>query len=138
MSLKFPPRPGTVLVCDFSGFTPPEICKIRPVVVVAPRLPYRDELATVVPLSTTAPCHNHPFCVKLERNYTPWDDAGKDSWAKADLMISVSLARLDGFKIGKRKWDYPQVSAADLVKIKEGVLHSIGMGHLLGQGNGVM
>lgn len=131
MPLKYLPDVGTIVVCDFSGFTSPEICKVRPVVIVAPELPFRAKLAAVVPLSTASPRHSYPFCVKLERNYTPWGHPMDESWAKADMMLSVCLDRLDAFKVGKRKWIYPQVSANDLQRVREGVVHSIGMSHLL-------
>jgi len=131
MPLKYLPKMGTIVVCDFSGFTAPEINKVRPVVVVAPQLPYREKLAMVVPLSTTAPMHRHPFCIKLERNYTPWGEPNDDSWAKADMVLSVSLERLNAFKVSKRKWEFREVSAADLIRIREGIVHSIGMSHLL-------
>ena len=54
MPIRFPPVPGQVLLCDYdTGFRPPEMVKKRLAVVVSPRLPYRDGLCTVVPLSTT-------------------------------------------------------------------------------------
>ena len=56
MALKFHPKPGTILVCDFrQGFRAPEMIKRRPVVVVSPRLRNRTDLCTVVPLSTIEP-----------------------------------------------------------------------------------
>ncbi|WP_200291341.1 type II toxin-antitoxin system PemK/MazF family toxin [Rhodospirillum rubrum] len=56
MSLKFPPTPGTIVICDDNtGFKAPEMVKERLAVVVSPRLPYRDGLCTVVPLSTSPP-----------------------------------------------------------------------------------
>ncbi|WP_198669160.1 type II toxin-antitoxin system PemK/MazF family toxin [Elioraea thermophila] len=56
MPILYPVAAGTILLCDDdTGFRPPEMVKRRPVVVVSPRLPHRDGLATVVPLSTTAP-----------------------------------------------------------------------------------
>ena len=50
MGLRFQPKPGMVLICDFRGFEPPEMVKRRPVVVIASN-PDRDQLVTVVPLS---------------------------------------------------------------------------------------
>ena len=35
MALAFQPRPGTVVMCDFSGYVVPEMVKVRPVVVIA-------------------------------------------------------------------------------------------------------
>lgn len=50
MVLNYFPRAGEVLVCDFRGFKIPEIVKPRPVIMVSPRLPYRSEIAAIVPV----------------------------------------------------------------------------------------
>ena len=48
MAIKFYPRQGTLLMCDFNtGFRVPEMVKVRPVVVVSRT---RGQVATVVPL----------------------------------------------------------------------------------------
>lgn len=69
--INFHPRAGTLLMCDFRGMVEPEINKRRPVVVVTPRLKYRDRLAMIVPTSTTEPQHLQPFQVRLSKNYHP-------------------------------------------------------------------
>ena len=54
MPLRFHPRVGSILICDYStGFVAPEMVKRRRVVVIS-RLRQRADLYTVVPLSTTA------------------------------------------------------------------------------------
>jgi len=42
--IKFAVGVGTVLLCDYNrgGFQPPQMVKLRPAVVISPRLPYRD------------------------------------------------------------------------------------------------
>ncbi|MEO1455367.1 MAG: type II toxin-antitoxin system PemK/MazF family toxin [Pseudomonadota bacterium] len=50
--LPFHPRAGQVLVADFKDFVAPEITKLRPVVVISPRLPHRAGLVTVIPLGS--------------------------------------------------------------------------------------
>lgn len=122
--LQFHPKAGTVLICDFSGNIVPEIIKRRPVVVITPRLPLRDGLCTVVPLSTKAPDHPQPFHVRLETNYLP--DQDFDSWAKCDLVCSVSMKRLDRIKVGHRRYIAPGVSSSDLSAIRLGVLAALG------------
>jgi uncharacterized protein YifN (PemK superfamily) len=67
MTLLFYPRAGQVFVCDFNGFREPEMVKPRPVIVVSPRLPYRSEIAAIVPISLTAPQHDLPFCYRLSK-----------------------------------------------------------------------
>ena len=108
MPIQFYPRAGQVLVCDFSGFQPPEMVKKRPVVVISPRLPNRSQIATVVPISTTPPLRPVPYAVRLSRNYRPDADPDLACWAKCDMVMNIGLHRLDGFKIGRRKWVQPQ------------------------------
>ena len=131
MPLKYYPRAGQLLVCDFSGFEPPEMVKKRPVVIVSPKLPYRSDIVTVVPISLTPPRHQLPFVVKLSKNYHPQEDENLDCWAKCDMLLNISISRLDGFKVARRKWVNPQISGDDLMAIKHGVIYGLGMGHLL-------
>lgn len=117
-------------MADFSEFSPPEINKIRPCIVVSPRLPYRSELVTLVPVSLTPPHREFPYHVRLSKNYHPMEDDGLESWAKCDLLMNVSVARLEGFKVGRRKWENPQISGDDLKAVRRGVVFALGMGHL--------
>lgn len=57
MPLKYPVLRKSIVLCDFDmgGFRPPEMVKRRPAVILADRLPMRDRLANVVPLSGTPP-----------------------------------------------------------------------------------
>ena len=54
MAITIHPRPGQILLCDFSqGFREPEMVKSkRPVIVLTPAFKNRPELVTIVPLST--------------------------------------------------------------------------------------
>jgi len=78
--------------------------KVRPAIVVSPRLPYRSEIVTVVPISTTAPHHELPFVVKLSKNYHPLEADALNCWAKCDMIMNIARWRLEGFKVGRRKW----------------------------------
>ena len=118
-------------MCDFSDFREPEMTKVRPVVVVSPKLPYRGEIVAVVPLSTTAPRHELPFCYRLARNYHPSEAEGLPCWAKADMVANIARSRLQGFKVGRRRWIYPQVSEQDLNGIRFAVLRGLGLDRLL-------
>ncbi|MDY6930077.1 MAG: type II toxin-antitoxin system PemK/MazF family toxin [Pseudomonadota bacterium] len=55
MPLQIHPEQGTIVICDFKGFVPPEMVKRRPAVVISPRLRRRQRLCTIIPLSTTPP-----------------------------------------------------------------------------------
>lgn len=124
--LQFHPHAGTLLMCDFRGHIEPEIVKRRPVIVVTPRLPYRSHLCMVVPTSTTPPDHPQPYHVRLSRNYHPNETGDLPVWAKCDLVQSVSMRRLDRFKVGPRRYLSPKISAADLTAVRRGLLHALG------------
>jgi mRNA interferase MazF len=131
MSINFHPRAGQLLMCDLTGFREPEMVKVRPVIVISPRLPHRSNIVTVVPVSLSAPTHDLPFVYKLSRNYHPGEKEDLDCWAKCDMLMNISRERLDGFKVGRRQWKIPEVSISDLNGIRCGVLHGLGMGHLI-------
>jgi mRNA interferase MazF len=126
MAIQFHPRAGQVLMCDFTGFQIPEMVKTRPVVVVSPRLPYRSYIVAIVPLSTTEPKHNLPYCYRLSKNYNPLDDEDLPVWAKADLLLNIGTYRLNGFKIAPRKYATPAVSGEDLQGIRKAILAGLG------------
>src|SRR5688500_15388316 len=104
MAITFHPRAGTVLLCDFSkGFKPPEITKLRPVVVVSPHHSHHAELYTVIPLSRTEPHVMRQCHFKLARNPLP-DPDGLPVWAKCDVVMTVCRERLDRFKLSRGKY----------------------------------
>ena len=126
--LPFHPHAGTVLVADFRGFTAPELTKKRPVIVISPRLPYRSGLVTIVPISTTAPRSMVPYVCRLSKNYAPWGEPDVETWAKCDLVMNVGLARLEAFKVDRRKFVSPRLSPEDLAAVRQAVLAGLGFG----------
>jgi mRNA interferase MazF len=131
MTLSFYPRAGQVFVGDFSDLKVPEMTKIRPVIVISPRLPYRSDLVAIVPISLTAPKHNLPFCFKLSRNYHPDEVDSLDSWAKCDMVMNVALRRLSAFKVGRRRYVTPELSPEDLLGVRMAVLAGLGFDKLI-------
>lgn len=127
MAIGYYPKMGQVLKCDFSDLQPPEINKIRPVIIISPRLPYRGELVAVVPLSTTPPKHDLPFTVRLSKNYHPEASDDLPNWAKCDLVMNIARSRLVGFKIGRRRWENPKLEDHDLQAVRYAVLCGLGM-----------
>lgn len=128
--LKFHPKPGSILMCDYrTGFAPPEMVKARPVVVVSPRLRRREGLCTIVPFSTTppAPVEAHHCALRLLSPLPKPFDA-PDVWAKCDMLATVSFQRLDLIRVGKRKYIVPELSDHQLEAVRRGVLHALGMG----------
>lgn len=126
MAISFHPRAGQVLVADFSDLSPPEICKVRPVAVISPRLPFRSGLVAVVPTSLTAPDRDLPYVFRLSRNYHPASDDDLPCWAKCDLVMNIALRRLNGFKVGRRRWETPALSPEDLVGVRKAVAAGLG------------
>jgi uncharacterized protein YifN (PemK superfamily) len=108
--------------------------KARPAVVISPRLPHRDGLCTVVPISTSAPEYDVEYVVRLEIDPAlPRPYEAKEVWVKCDMLATVSFKRLDMFRTerdqyGKRKYLQPKVSEADFVRILKGVQRALGMG----------
>jgi uncharacterized protein YifN (PemK superfamily) len=106
--------------------------KRRPVVVISPRLPHRDGLCTVVPLSTTPPGHAVPYVCQIDRtDPLPAPFSATTMWAKADMLATVSLERLDLFRTardtsGKRAYLRPMLPPEDLHRVRTCVLHAIG------------
>ncbi|WP_103257738.1 type II toxin-antitoxin system PemK/MazF family toxin [Tabrizicola aquatica] len=131
MPLTYHPRAGQILICDFEGFKVPEMVKVRPVMVISPRLPHRNDIVTIVPISLTAPKHSLPFNVRLSKNYHPQEPDDLPCWAKCDMVMNLGTWRLDGFKVGRRKWENPQATGDDLQAVRRGVLWGLGLGGLI-------
>lgn len=137
MAIQYPVSPGTLLLCNYdTGFNPPEMVKRRPAVVISPRLPRRDGLCTVVPLSTTPPDHDVPYQCRIELPAPlPEPFTALVVWAKADMMATVGFQRLDLFRTardqsGRRKYLTPKLPPDDLLRVRVSVLHALGLSDL--------
>ena len=132
MPLQFHPEQGTIVICDFKGFVPPEMVKRRPAVVISPRLRRRQKLCTVIPLSTTTPNPIEAYHHKLHIDpVLPSPYNAQVHWVKADMVYTVSFDRLflpfekkDG---GKRIYDVRVIDKADIIKIQQCMLHGLGL-----------
>lgn len=135
--IRFHPRPGTILLCDYdTGFKPPEMVKVRPAIVITPRLRNRDGLCTVVPLSQTAPNPVQDYHARLvfERPL-PGRWGAPEHWVKADMLATVSYERLHLIGLGrdhegKRSYLNIQVKPEQLKQIRVCVLHALGLSAL--------
>ena len=127
MALRFPPRTGTVWMCDFNtGFKVPEMIKVRPVVVVSPRSKQMTKLCTIVPLSSTAPVPVEPFHHRMDPRSLPGKLGTKETWAKCDMLYTVSLERLS--RATKRgETATLRVLDEDLDAIRECVMVALGL-----------
>lgn len=106
MAISIHPRPGQILLCDFSyGFKEPEMVKsARPVIVLTGAIKGRANLITVAPLSTVEPNPVQLYHYKIPRQSMPM--IGKfqhnDSWLKGDMVYTVGFHRLNLISLGKR------------------------------------
>ena len=135
MAIQFAVGPGTILLCDYSwgGFRPPEMVKRRPAIVLSPRLPFRDGLCSVVPLSSTPPPHLVDYVIQLTLpKPLPAPFEGPVCWAKCDMVATVNFERLDLFRTerdqsGKRKFIHPVLGAEGLDRVRQGVMAALGL-----------
>jgi mRNA interferase MazF len=123
MPILFNPRRGQILMCDFKGFIPPEMQKIRHCIVVSPER--RSGTCIVVPLSTSSPKPEETHHYKIPRNAYQCLECGVDVWAKADMLTHAAFARLDRPK-EHGKFASRQLSPADLEGVINAVLAAIG------------
>lgn len=121
------PRKREVLGCSFEGFSRPEICKRRPVIVLSCSRA-RPGLAIVVPLSTTPPRPLQAWHYPMTRA-SSWDR--RERWAKCDMVYAVSLKRFFPWRLGKGtdgKRNYLfgfRVSESDFTAIQRAVLSAL-------------
>lgn len=125
MALFYIPPPGRIVVCDFRGFVSPEMIKQRPVVVISPKSYGHPELCTVVPLSNTAPnpieTHHYAF------TSNPIPGRTNPTWAKCDMLATVSKGRLDRVKIGRNDYQIPAITMDELEGIRSCVRIFLGL-----------
>ena len=127
MPLTYHPAAGAIVICDFSvGFRPPEIVKKRPVVVISPRR-RQSQLFTVIPLSSTAPITLMPWHYPIKPGAYP--PARGPMWAKADIIMTVALDRLDRVMMrdekGKRTYLNLTLNGADLADLHRAVVAAL-------------
>ncbi len=133
MALPYPPKPGTIVICDYShGFIAPEMVKRRPSVVISPPLRHRGDLCTVVPLSGTKPDPVRPYHYYFEFDNPlppPYNKPGQ--WVKGDMLYTVSFKRLHLPFINKlsgtRAYDIRVLEKDIFADIQKCVLCGLGM-----------
>ena len=129
--LRFNPRPGTLLMCDFDLHADPrtpEMTKCRPVVVLAQR---GRRLCNVVSLSTVAPAPVKPWHHLCRLNDAPTNLKSKPTWAKCDMVHTVAYWRLDRCyerrSGGQRIYNDYRLSPADLDAVLRAVAKAFGL-----------
>jgi len=126
MTIDFHPRTGMVLICNYeTGFVLPEMVKLRRVVVVSEDDHNKYGLCTVIPFSTTPPGTEQPFHVRFEPASYPFLHQHLPSWAKCNMINTVSCQRLDRVRIGKNYLS-PRINEEDLSRIYKAMLTVFG------------
>lgn len=128
MAMLYQPRPGNVVMCDYRGFVVPEMVKVRPVVVIA-RNRRNRRLVTVVPLSTTEPNSLEDHHHALANNPLPGREA-ISCWAKCDMLTTVSLGRLDRYKVGRGQYAVPMLPGDEFAAILRAVAKALDLTHI--------
>lgn len=126
--MHYQPRPGNVVMCDYRGFVVPEMVKVRPVVVIA-RNRRNRRLVTVVPLSTTEPNSLEDHHHALANNPLPGREA-ISCWAKCDMLTTVSLGRLDRYKVGRGQYAVPMLPGDEFAAILRAVAKALDLTHI--------
>ena len=106
--------------------------KLRPVVVISPKISVRAGLCTVVALSTTPPRPVMPYHRMLEIDPPlppPW--SGEPTWIKGDMVYAVAFHRLDFIRHGKgadgrRRYRYETLGEDQMRDVRHCVLCGLG------------
>ncbi len=43
------------------------------------------------------------------------------------MLLNLGLYRMSGFKVGRRKWEFPQLSGGDLQGVRRALLCGLGL-----------
>lgn len=140
MAITFHPKPGQILMCDFSsGFKEPEMIKKRPVVVITPTIKGREKLVTVLPLSTSEPDPVMPYHYKIPKASMPQlgHFQERNTWVKGDMIYTAGFHRLDLIRLnkkdpgtGKRAYFNQKLGREQMKSIYTCMLHGLNLGDL--------
>lgn len=134
MSINFVPERGRILMCNFDmARVPPEMEKVRRVVVVSPRSYNRRHgskpgRCLVVPFSATNPAH-HLTPADVPFDATTYRSLTVETWAVCSAVMTVSHDRLDRvpIRLGRRiMYSAEMLSGADMTRVELGLRHALG------------
>jgi mRNA interferase MazF len=133
MTVVSHPAPGTIVRVDLSdGFRPPEIGKRRPAVVLSPKIPGRQLMCTIVPLSTTPPTIVLPHHMEITfAPALPHPYSSPTMWLKGDIVLTVAFHRLRllflDWEGGQRVYDVRILDDATFARVKQCVRAGLGL-----------
>lgn len=132
MAINYHPTTGTILICDFGMLRTPEITKRRPVIVISPNFTSRNNLCTVVPLSSSAPKRVMPYHHKIFfEPLLPEPYINPFSWVLGDMIYTIGFERLKLMSLnkcdfGKRIYDARVLDIATMESVMNCVRHGLG------------
>ena len=134
MSLLYHPQVGTIVRVDLNeGFRIPEMRKRRPAVILSAPLLGRDQLCTIVPLSTSKSRTLRDYHCEIELDPPlPFPYGAKLMWAKADMILTVAFHRLKLLEAGRgpdgdRLYDIRVLGAEKMAEMRDCVRRSLGL-----------
>lgn len=128
MPITFAPQLGQVLMCDFGpNSIPPEMSKVRHVVVLSPRRRTGSGWGSciIVPFSTGAPSVVEPYHYRIPANKYRFFKRNTEVWAKGDMVAHVSFKRLDRVLCDGR-FSSPSLDPEDFSAIQRLVWEAMG------------
>jgi mRNA interferase MazF len=131
MAITFHPEPRMVLMCNFdSGFKPPEMVKVRPVIILSPRR-HNRETCIVVPLSSTRPDPIEVYHHMLDPLSLPKRLRDANTWVKGNMVTTIAVHRLDRVRDGldsrgQRRFVTHYVTYVDWSAVQQTVFGALG------------
>lgn len=127
------PQPGTILRVDLSeGFRAPEMVKRRPAIVISPKIPGRNLLCAIVPLSTATPHPILPHHLQITLDPPlPYPYSSPSMWVKGDIVLTVAFHRLrllfQGKEDGQRIYDVRVLDEDTMTQVRACVRAGLGI-----------
>lgn len=133
MSITAHPQSGTILRVDLSeGFRAPEMVKRRPAIVLSHKIPGRNLLCTIVPLSTSPPNPVFPHHMQITLDPPlPSPYKSPSMWVKGDIVLTVAFHRLrllrHGTQDGQRLYDVRVLDDETMARVRDCVRAGLGL-----------
>jgi uncharacterized protein YifN (PemK superfamily) len=125
--IKYHPKSGQVIMCDFCFLTKPEMQKERRAIVISTPHNHDAGKCTVIPVSKSRPRSEALPSVEFIPGSYSFFHRTESVWAVCDHVYTLSYSRM--WKINdNRKPVLPSISTEDLVKIRLAVAKEMGIG----------
>ena len=114
------------------GFRAPEMVKRRPAIVISPKIPGRNLLCSIVPLSTAAPNPILPHHLQITLDPPlPYPYSSPSMWVKGDIVLTVAFHRLrllfQGKEDGQRMYDVRVLDEDTMTQVRACVRAGLGV-----------